>query len=825
MKRNSYHNLALIISLVFILSATGFVPPVSNRHTEKSTGNSIFTASGLTVRESIGNSSLSFEANRGQADSQVKFLSRGNGYTLFLTSNEAVLSLQTRDPESSLSANKKVSNKSSASQFEAFDSKLAVLRLKLIGANPAPEIKGLEQLPGKSNYFISNDPQKWRTDIPYYSKVEYHEVYPGIDMIYYGYQRQLEYDFVIAPGADPNTIMLAYEGANKLEIDAHGDLILHIADGKIRQRKPIMYQDCNGIRKVIFGGYVLKGINEVGFKIGEYDINKTLVVDPILIYSTYLGGSLPDEAFDITVDEVGDVYVTGKTFSTDFPTSNPLQPNNRGGFDIFVSKLNAEGTAFLYSTYLGGSDNDAGVDIAVDLFNNAYLTGSTLSGDFPTMQPYQNNHAGSGDAFVLKLNPTGSALIYSTYLGGSGFEEGQGIAVDITGSAYLTGTTSSDNFPTANSFDRFKSGGSDVFVTKLNAAGNALAYSTYLGGIENDVGREIAVDGSSGDAYVTGRAQAAGFPYTNLDWWGGNNDEAFVAKFNPGGSALVYSIPFGGENSDEGNGIAVDKSGNVYVTGTTSSTDFPIMTPVQPTNDGDADVFVSKFNDSGSMLLFSTYLGGSNRDEGHSIALDRFGNIYVAGLTTSTNFDTVHALQTNFGGLCDAFVTKFNDNGASLEYSTYLGGSDEDEARGIAVDASGNAYLTGVTTSDNFPTERAFQDNRKGQEDIFVAKIADKPTSVQELADGVPEIFELGQNYPNPFNPSTTIEFSLPRPGYVNLRVFNLLGEEVATLVDQQLPAGRYKTRWDASGYPNGLYFCRLESGQFLQAKKLTLLK
>ena len=814
MKRTLLYGIALISALILTcaMSLRGFISSVEIAP----------IASYTQLSENYGKLPLSFESNQGQADNQVKFLSRGNGYSVFLTPTEAILNLT-----NSVKAKAQHKTASNPNELKAQDIKStqsAVLRMKLLAANPSPSVIGLEELPGKSNYFVGNDSRKWRIDIPTYARVKFGSVYPGVDLVYYGTQSELEYDFIVAPGSDPKTIALAFEGTDKIEVDATGDLVVHTVCGEVRQHKPFIYQIRKGERETISGGFVLKEKNQVGFQVINYDSNIPLFIDPVLSFSTYLGGSGLDEAFSIVVDEFGNAYVTGKTVSTDFPVFNSMQSTNKGGFDVFVTKYNAAGSALIYSTYLGGSENDGGLDIAVDVSNNVYLTGFTSSNDFPAIQPYQKNHAGSGDAFVVKLNPTGSTIIYSTYLGGSGFEEGHGIAVDVTGNAYLTGTTFSDNFPTANPFDRFKSFGSDVFVTKLNTAGSALVYSTYLGGFENDEGHEIAVDASSGEAYVTGRAWAAGFPYTNLEWYG-DNDEAFVAKFNPGGSALVYAIPFGGKNSDEGSGITVDKSGNVYLTGSTSSTDFPIQIPFRENHSGETDVFVTKFNASGSMLLFSTYLGGSSRDEGRSIAVDRLGNVYVIGLTTSIDFDTVNAIQRNFGGLCDAFVTKFNDKGTLPLYSTYLGGSDEDEGRGIAVDAAGNAYLTGITKSDNFPKARPLQTNRKGQEDVFVAKIANPTTSVQELTDGILSAYELGQNYPNPFNPATTISFSLPHTRYVTLKIFDILGQEVATLVDENIAAGQHKVRWDATGVESGAYFYQLRAGEFVATKKRVLMK
>src|SRR5207247_1970406 len=387
-----------------------------------------------------------------------------------------------------------------------------VLRMTFIGANPEPSVVGAEELPGKANYFIGSDPVKWRTDVPTYAKVRYKNVYPGIDLIYYGNQRQLEYDFVVSPGADPRRIRLGFHGADKLEVDAQGDLVLHTATGVIRQRKPVIYQEVEGLRRECRGGYGLEGARRVGFRVTAYDAHRPLVIDPALFYSTYLGGSDSDEGFAIAVDTAGTAYVTGRTFSIDFPTTQGAFQTTLVGFHgvVFVTKLNPTGSGLVYSTYLGGAIADRAQAIAVDIAGNAYVTGLTFSKDFPTTPgAFQSTPIplAGNNAFVTKLNPTGSALVYSTYLGGNNDDQGLGIAVDAAGNAYVAGQTRSSTFPTTpGAFQRFEGGGlyePDAFVTKLNPLGSALVYSTYLGGISSDQATGIALD-AAGNAYVTG---------------------------------------------------------------------------------------------------------------------------------------------------------------------------------------------------------------------------------------------------------------------------------------------------------------------------------
>ncbi len=704
-----------------------------------------------TVQESYGKLPLYFEANRGQTDPQVKFLSRGPGHTLFLASGEAVLALRKAKAEAKGDDLSRVTRHASP-RYEQ-----TVLRMSFVGANPKARVEGLEELPGKANYFIGNDPKKWRTTVPTFAKVQYRNLYPGIDLIYYGNQRQLEYDFVAAPGADPNLIKLAFQGAEDVKIDGQGDLILQVSDGEVRLLKPNVYQEIKGKKQTIAARYILQAQRDderltnnvernlvpvqVGFQVASYDTSRPLVIDPVLFYSTYLGASGDDFGGSITVDAAGNAYVIGTTNSTEFPTtSGAFQPACSGCFgyirDAFVTKLNPTGSGLVYSTYLGGSGDDNGITIAVDTAGNAYVSGTTGSTNFPTtlgaFQPAFGG-GGGGDAFVTKLNPTGSGLVYSTYLGGSDHDAANSIAVDGIGNAYLAGLTSSTNFPTTlGAFQSTFGGETDAFVTKLNPTGSGLVYSTYLGTSGDDYGEHIAVD-ASGNAYVTGYTDSTNFPTTLGAFqpaFGGGPRDAYVTKLDPTGSALVYSTYLGGSDDDGGFGIAVDATGNAYVSGITDSTNFPTtLGAFQPTfGGGPEDTFVTKLNPTGSGLVYSTYLGTSGDDEGGSIAVDASGNAYVTGYTDSTNFPTANAFQPTLNGPYDAFVTKLNPTGSGLVYSTYLGGSDADGGFGIALDTllNPNAYVMGLTFSTNFPTTPgAFQTTYGGGADVFIAKITE----------------------------------------------------------------------------------------------------
>jgi|GEM_PF-1556159 len=701
-----------LISLTLILALLQISDlKLLNKESIAFTTNANEQRSRIQLSEAYGKLPLRFEVNRGQASPQVRFISRGKGYSLLLTESEALLAIDS--------------------------SESTLLRMRLVGANLKPHITGLDELPGKSNYLIGNDPGKWHINVPTYARVEYKDVYPGIDLIYYGNQRKLEYDFRVAPGIDPGIIKLEFAGAQAIDIDDRGNLILQTAAGAIVQNRPRIYQEVNGLRQEIAGSFLLQetgrsdteaqgridrnvlrrnirtsdvGRGDVGrrtdrrrtyierrasnverqsairsettvaFQVGDYDPTKTLVIDPQLSFSNTFGGTTGDQGFSgdlglgIAVDSAGNGYITGTTFSSNFPVSAPFQSTNKGGFDLFVTKLDPATNTMIYSTYIGGSGNDQALAIALDSSNNAYLTGNTTSTDFPLKDPVQGASRGNGDGFVMKLNSAGNALVYSTYLGGSGVDQGTGIAVGSDGSAFVTGFTNSSNFPTANAVQSALGGRFDAFVVKLNSAGTSLVYSTYLGGSDDENNRlpfistapsgAIAVD-PSGNAYVTGYTHSNNFPLKDaLQSTKGESffgSDAFVTKINATGSALVYSTFLGGGGNDQGLAIAVDSSGSVYVTGSTGSENFPTVNALQSTPGRGTcspgvgiapctDAFVARLNSAGSALLFSTYLGGSGNDAGHGIAIDQAGNAHLIGTTNSPNLQTLGAFQGSGGG-------------------------------------------------------------------------------------------------------------------------------------------------------------------------------
>ena len=595
------------------------------------------------------------------------------------------------------------------------------LHLELAGARKTA-LTGEALLPGKSHYLIGNDPAQWRTNVAQYRKVAARDIYDGIDLVYYGNGRQLEYDFIVKPGADPSPIRLDIRGGESIEIDANGDLVIQVARGELRQLAPVAYQVIDGTRRVVPAAYE-RVSGGFAVRLGSYDTRETLVIDPVLVYSTYLGGSLIDVPRGVAVDSTGSAYVTGSTNSTNFPTANPLQAASGGGTDAFVTKINAAGTALVYSTYIGGSTTDAAVDIALDSTGAAYVVGSTSSTNFPIANAIQATPGGFSDVFVLKLNATGSALVYSTYVGGSFIDTASSVAIDATGNAYVAGATRSTNFPTANALQGAFSGTEDAFVFKLNAAGSAFSYSTYLGGSGVDFARGIDVD-SGGNAAVTGLTESTNFPTANaVQPVQGGLTDAFVTKLNAAGSAFLYSTYLGGSGFDTANAIAVEDGGNATVVGESASANYPTANALQAALGGSTDGVVTRLNASGSALIFSTYLGGTLNDAVDGVALEETGAAILTGATNSTNFPVVDPIQPALAGSNDAFVARLNPAGDTLLFSTYLGGTASDEGFAAATDSS-SAYAVGRTSSTNFPTVNAVQGASGGSQDGWVARIS-----------------------------------------------------------------------------------------------------
>jgi len=632
---------ALLQFFVFMPIASFAAGNVKPPETEKTQKTNITVAEKTAVQRAYGKLPLYFTENKGQVDKAVRFYERGAGHAAFFTYEGLTLTL-TKSIDESEKEPFPIGKAIKENKDKKFTTE--AVRLSFIGANKNAKVTSESPLPGHVNYFIGNDKTKWQSNVPTYKTVIYENIYNNIDIKFYGNNKNIEHDIIVSPGGNLKDVRFAYKGIKGLEITKKGDLRARLADGEIRIKKPIVYQVIKGKRKTIEGNYrILKGEDgsfTYGYDVASYDHTKELVIDPVLTYSTYLGGSLDDAASDITVDAAGNIYLTGNTWSIDFPTTTGYR-TLAGTNDVFLTKIDATGSTMVYSSYLGGTSYDNSGAITVDDAGNVYITGSSMSSDFP--------------------------LVYSTYLGGSSFDAGNGIALDRTGAAYIIGTTSSSDYPTVAAM-QLSAGGWDSFITKINPAGSALVYSTYLGGTSIEDGKDIAVDAS----------------------------------------------------------------GAAYITGTTSSSDFPLVSPIQGyTGTGYDDVFISKINPAGTALVYSTCLGGSSVEDIFAIAIDASGNAYVTGSTWSTDFTVVNPLQGVYGGgYQDAFVTMVSADGQSFGYSTYLGGSDQESGLGIAVDTQGNTYVAGWTASLDFPLKSPIQATKSGKirtNDAFISKIDGTP--------------------------------------------------------------------------------------------------
>lgn len=704
---------------------------------------------------------LRFEPNVGQADDGVTFLSRGDGYTMLLTRRGAVLKLgrpaepDTRPPGHLMSK----------------PAEQAVIGLRFDGANPDPVVAGRERLDSVSNYLLGSDPDRWFTGVPNYSRVAYRDLYDGVSLEYYANRAgELEFDFTLAPGANPGRIRLSYSGADELRIDPSGALVVRAGGAQVRQAAPVVYQWVDGVKREVQGRYVLRGASQVGFALGTYDRSIPLVIDPVITYSTYLGGSGDDNPIWSDIDRAGNFYVTGITFSPDFPTTKgAFQPSFGGGdSDVFVTKLNRSGSGLVWSTYLGGDAFDEAVGLDVDRHGNVVVTGDTGSTGFPTTPgAFQPTFAGGDtDAFVTKLNAKGSRLLFSTFLGGGSYDVGFISFFDRAGNVYVEGETGSSNFPTTpRSFQpTFGGGDADGFVTKLRPNGARLVYSTFIGGSGHD-GAHDGELGKAGSFYLDGPTDSTGFPVTQgalQPTFGGGPTDAWVAKLNKTGTALVYSTYLGGAGEEDVLDLTADRYGNAYIPGLTSSTDFPVTRRAFQTTyqGGPLDGYVTKLNPTGTKAVYSTYLGGSDVDLAGSVRVDRNGVAHIPGITGSADFPVTRgAFQGSYGGgAVDAFLVLLSPDGTRLRFGSYLGGSGEDGSAGAGswLDGKGNYFIPGFTNSADFPvTPGAFQTRNAGGFDVFLVKVAlDRRHKGSSQQTG-----------------SVTVESPGPRPGLTRDRI------------------------------------------------------
>jgi hypothetical protein len=736
-----------------------------------------------------------FEPNLGQTNFPASFIAHGKGYQLFLSSAEAVLAFQN-----------------------------TVKHIQLEGSNTSPLVKGYDELPGKTNYLIGNDPANWITGIPNYARVEYTEVYPGIDLVYYGNDGELEYDFIVAPGGNPDDIWLKFDKQNKPRIMKDGSLSISDKGTEIKLKAPFAYQENKGIRDSVFAEFSLRDDSLVGFNVGDYDPEFPLVIDPVLIYSTYLGTVEAESGEAIAVDAQGCAYVTGSTYSSYFPVKNCFQCTfDDGGLlcsDAFVTKFNAQGTDIVYSTYLGGSSDDSGSSIAVDANGRVYLTGRTSSRDkastpknegFPLLNAYQAEIGSTNlsDAFVTVLSASGSSLIYSTYLGGDGEDYGTGIAVGDNRYVYVTGTNFSFDFPVKSAFMGTKpSYYFDAFVSKFDSYAtdeSSLIYSTHLGGKWDDYSNSIAVD-REGCAYVTGETDATDFPLTSnaIQKSKKVNTDAFVTKFAANGLTLVYSTYLGSDGRDEGLEIVADAQGYAYVNGFAAG-DFP--TSPGTFNPSNGYNFLCKILPDGSGFAYSTHTPATGY-----LAVDVLGRAYLGNIGTTY-----------------AYLASFNPAGSDTLFTLKLTGDGSNYLNDIAVDKDNSIYITGNTESTNIATAGAYKTSLSGTRDIMVAKFGNIITNIPD--DLIPKSlsgFYLYPIYPSPFNSQTTIRFKLPVNSKVTLGIFDIYGRRIITLLDKSLSSGDYTEIWDRRDdngirVPDGVYFCLLTDGTIKLSQKIVV--
>jgi hypothetical protein len=680
---------------LLVLLQVQFLPTFSTSQSQSTASNT----DELDVQAQYASLPLAFEPNQGQVDGAASFLVHHGQATTYFDGVNTTTSVG--------------------------DSRVT---MSLDGTN-TPSFIGTDQLESKTNYFIGNDQSKWHSDVPNYKQLLAKNVYPGIDLRYYGTNSQLEHDFIVSPGTDYKLIAFHFDGQENVSLDKDGNLVMKTGESELRLNAPVTYQQTANTKHTIPSQFELKD-NTITIALNaDYDHSQPLVIDPALVYSTYLGGTGDDQGNVIAVDPSGNVYVVGNTASTNFPTTTPYQGSNAGGTtDVFVAKLNATGSAIIYSTYLGGSALDAATGLAIDSSGNVYIGGSTASTNFPMASAIDSSESGTSDAFITKLNAAGSALVYSTYLGGTVGETIRALTIDTSNNVYVAGFTSSSDFPTVAPFQAASGGVNDVFVAKLNSTGTTYLFSTYLGGSSTDEPFGIAIDSSS-NIYIAGRTSSTNFP-TSSPFQASNAGgafDAFVTKMNPAGSALTYSTYLGGTLQDYARGLAVDTAGSAYLVGFTSSTNFPTSSPFQASNGGGQDAFISKFNPAGSALTYSTYLGGTGSEDINNAAVDSSGNLYISGNTSSSNFPTVSPFQSTFnGGTNDATVAKINPSGSALVYSTYLGGNTADNAISVAIGINGDAYLVGRTSSTNFPTASPLQaSNAGGAFDTFIIQMTE----------------------------------------------------------------------------------------------------
>jgi len=878
-----------------------------------------------------------FIENKGQWPSEVKYLAKIGGMNAWITNSGVVYDYyQVHRNYTQQQLEKLTPDKKTKFEQDNTSIKGHVVKMQLVDVNVNAASTADNRQEGYYNYFLGNDQTKWASNVPLYGNVVINEIYPNIDVKYYFDGKNIRYDYIVKPGADISKLKMKFEGQESVRINESGELVIKTSLGEVTNGKLYSYQNNNGKQQEIACNFIKNQDGNISLNVNSYDKTKDLIIDP-LVYSTFIGGTGGDEGRSIRTNTDGNAFITGSAGSQNFPTTpGAYQTTIGGGFaDVFITKLNQTGSSIIFSTFVGGSQQEVGYSIALDISGNTYTTGWTSSLNFPTTSgAFQPTFGGASfDGFIIKLNPTGSALIYSTFIGGNYVDYGTSISADANGNAFVTGNTRSSNFPiTPGAFQTTLSGMWDVFVAKLNPTGSALIYSTFIGGNRDDYPYSIAID-ANGNAYITGYTGSPDYPITPgaFQTTLSGYIDAFVAKLNPTGSALIYCTFIGGTPSEAtGTSISIDANCNAYITGYTYSPDYPTTPGAYQTtfsySDYNYNAFITKLNAAGNALVYSTFIGVG---KSNSIAVDAYGNAYVTGNTSSPDYPTTPgAFQTTKSVISDAFVTKLNPTGSALIYSSYIGGNSYDFGNAIAIDVQDNAYITGQTDSPTYPTTPGAFQTTGGSWDAFVTKLnmpylpylqlkspnggegwavnssykitwrsnsnilsnnkieystdsgetwmtivssvpslpyeyswtipntlsthckvritALDSSGLADISDSsftisliesinennlVPLSNSLNQNFPNPFNPQTTISYSVAQESNVVIRVFDILGKEVAKLLNEGKKAGVYNIQFNASKLSSGMYFYTIQANSvdgkqsFRETKKMLLLK